>query len=789
MSRRGTLAAHVVLALLAYVPLLLTAPGVRRAPTRRRTSTSIPRACSSRASSMWDPNVGMGTVTHQTIGYLWPMGPWYWLFETLGAARLGGPAAVARHVCSPPAPACSVPRARSLGVARPPSGVVAALAYMLSPYVLDYSRPHLGDPAAVGGAAVADRARPPAALRRGGWRHPALFALVVLTVGGVNATALVFAGLGPSLWLRSRWRDARSRPRPCATVAAIGVLTVGAVRVVGRWASRSRAATASRSSATPRRRDRGPDLAGVRGAARPRLLVLLRRRQARSVDRAGASTTPSGSGSSPSASPSRSSPSSARPSLRWRHRGVLRRAGRRRHGRSPSAPTRTTTRRRSAAPSRRWPRRRPSGSPCAARPAPCRSSPSAWRSCSAPALVRAGDARLPRRRRGRGGRRGGAGCLAGLPPLFTGDLAVGDEPQATRGDPDVLAEAAAPPRRAGRRDRGARAARRRLRVVPLGQHRRPDHAGPDGPAVRRPRADPLRHRRHRPTCSTPSTAACRRACFEPAALAPIARLMRRRRRRPAQRPPVRALPHAPSPRPRRRAGAAPRGLGRPTGFGPRVGDATAPDRCRCVDEHELGVSPSIADPSAGRGVPGRRRARHRARRAGHRRAARGRRRRGARRPRGGRTARRAASVVRYAASLTTTEAGTRRCRRRTRSCSPTPTAVAPGGGGPCARTPATPSRRTTNPCATTRPTPASTCSPSRRRTTRRWPSSAASSSCGPPGTATRSRTPPRTGRPTPSTATTAPRGASAPSPTSTASGCASTWTTPSSPRPSRSSNP
>ena len=26
----------------------------------------------------------MGTVTHQYIGYLWPMGPFYWVFQQLG---------------------------------------------------------------------------------------------------------------------------------------------------------------------------------------------------------------------------------------------------------------------------------------------------------------------------------------------------------------------------------------------------------------------------------------------------------------------------------------------------------------------------------------------------------------------------------------------------------------------------------------------------------------------------------------------------------------------------------
>ena len=37
-----------------------------------------------RAASMWDPNIGMGTVTHQNIGYLWPIGPWYWLADAAG---------------------------------------------------------------------------------------------------------------------------------------------------------------------------------------------------------------------------------------------------------------------------------------------------------------------------------------------------------------------------------------------------------------------------------------------------------------------------------------------------------------------------------------------------------------------------------------------------------------------------------------------------------------------------------------------------------------------------------
>ena len=38
---------------------------------------------------MWDPNIGMGTVTHQNIGYLFPMGPFYWVLEQGSGCRRG----------------------------------------------------------------------------------------------------------------------------------------------------------------------------------------------------------------------------------------------------------------------------------------------------------------------------------------------------------------------------------------------------------------------------------------------------------------------------------------------------------------------------------------------------------------------------------------------------------------------------------------------------------------------------------------------------------------------------
>ncbi len=104
---------------------------------------------------MWDPNVGLGTVTHQNIGYLWPMGPWYWVFD-----RLGAPDWVAQRLWL--ATILFAAGAGVLFLARTLRWRGAAsrrrrARLHAQPYVLDYSVPHLGDPPAVGGAAVAGR--------------------------------------------------------------------------------------------------------------------------------------------------------------------------------------------------------------------------------------------------------------------------------------------------------------------------------------------------------------------------------------------------------------------------------------------------------------------------------------------------------------------------------------------------------------------------------------------------------------------------------------------------------
>ena len=73
----------VLLAAVAYIPLLASKPGMIEADTKQYLYINPGRLLTS-ASSLWDPNVGMGTVTHQTIGYLFPMGPFFWVFNAIG---------------------------------------------------------------------------------------------------------------------------------------------------------------------------------------------------------------------------------------------------------------------------------------------------------------------------------------------------------------------------------------------------------------------------------------------------------------------------------------------------------------------------------------------------------------------------------------------------------------------------------------------------------------------------------------------------------------------------------
>jgi arabinofuranan 3-O-arabinosyltransferase len=236
VAARVDIAALVVL---AYVPSLLSSPGRMPADSKLYLYEG-PGALLSDARWSYDTHQFGGWVTHQIVSYLWPAGPWFWTLEHVGvpdwvAHRLWiGTLFVAAGLGMRWL-------ARALGL--PPAAAFAgAVFYQCSPYVLPYvSRtsmmllPWAGLPWLVG---LTRRA-----VREPGWWAPAWFGLVLITVGGVNLTATAMIAPGPILWLVHEWRSPGVRLRTVATaLARLGAVTVGActwwlaaVAVQGKW--------------------------------------------------------------------------------------------------------------------------------------------------------------------------------------------------------------------------------------------------------------------------------------------------------------------------------------------------------------------------------------------------------------------------------------------------------------------------------------------------------------------------------------------------------------------------
>ncbi len=222
IRRNSTWVSVIVLGLLAYVPALSAAPGRMPADSKLYIYLNPGRFLSDATTTM-DPRQFAGWVPHQHISYLWPAGPWFWLFDLLGvpdwiAHRLWiGTLLIAAGL--------GVRwMSRVIGLA-PLAALVAALVYQLSPYVLPYiSRtsvlllPWAGLGWIVGCTALA--------ATRGRWRYPALIALIVLTVGAVNATALAMIIPAPALWLiHVAWRRDITWMRALTTSAKVALLS------------------------------------------------------------------------------------------------------------------------------------------------------------------------------------------------------------------------------------------------------------------------------------------------------------------------------------------------------------------------------------------------------------------------------------------------------------------------------------------------------------------------------------------------------------------------------------
>jgi arabinofuranan 3-O-arabinosyltransferase len=220
----ATAGAIAVLALLAYVPALLSSPDRLPADTKLYLYLDPGRLISD-APWTFDARQFAGWVPHQVIAYLWPQGPWFWLGDTVGLPdwvvhRLW----IGTLFVAAGTGVLWLGRRLGLGLL---AALAAAVVYQLSPYILPYvSRtsamllPWAGLGWIVGLTAAAATRTP--------WRHAALAALVVATVGAVNATALMMIAPAPVLWLLSAaigrlvtWR------RALTTALRIGVLSLG----------------------------------------------------------------------------------------------------------------------------------------------------------------------------------------------------------------------------------------------------------------------------------------------------------------------------------------------------------------------------------------------------------------------------------------------------------------------------------------------------------------------------------------------------------------------------------
>ncbi len=213
----------VALALLAYVPFLLSSPG-RLASDTKQYLYLDPGRFLSRVPYLWDSQVAAGTVPHQQVGYLFPMGPFFWAGRTLGL-----PVWVTQRLWLGSISFLAVIGARwlfrRLGLG-PTAALVASLVYLLTPYQLAFTArisilllPWAALPWIVG---LTMRAT-----ERGGWADPAAVALIVTTIGSVNASSMLLAAVGPAVWIGGELLAGRRRARAAlGATLRIATLTV-----------------------------------------------------------------------------------------------------------------------------------------------------------------------------------------------------------------------------------------------------------------------------------------------------------------------------------------------------------------------------------------------------------------------------------------------------------------------------------------------------------------------------------------------------------------------------------
>ena len=218
-----------LLAFLAVVPAFSAAPGAMPADSKLYLYLNPGRFLS---DALWsfDPRQFAGWVPHQHISFLWPSGPWFKMMDILGV-----PDWVAHRgwitLLFLAAGLGVVWSARILGLTWA-GAAIAAVIYQLSPYTLAYvgrTSVMLLPWAGLGWIlALTVMATRSGSYHQARWRYPALLALVVMTVGSVNPTAILMVAPAPVLWIlhavASRLLTAR---QAAAVIGRISVLSIG----------------------------------------------------------------------------------------------------------------------------------------------------------------------------------------------------------------------------------------------------------------------------------------------------------------------------------------------------------------------------------------------------------------------------------------------------------------------------------------------------------------------------------------------------------------------------------
>lgn len=221
-----------LLLFIAAVPAFTAAPGAMPADSKLYLYLNPGRLISD-AFWSFDQRQFAGWVPHQHITFLWPSGPWFWVMDALGL-----PDWVAHRawitIVFLAAGLGVVWCARLLGLTWA-GAAIAAVIYQLSPYTLAYvSRtsvmllPWAGLGWILALTVMSARCGDGNSRLASKWRYPALLALVILTVGSVNPTAIAMIAPAPVLWLLHMVAmRVLTLGQVAAVVARISVLSVG----------------------------------------------------------------------------------------------------------------------------------------------------------------------------------------------------------------------------------------------------------------------------------------------------------------------------------------------------------------------------------------------------------------------------------------------------------------------------------------------------------------------------------------------------------------------------------